>query len=628
MSKSVRVVLSQISGAANAYYSMQDQNGNVIFSDVYGASLSNGITYSVLPTATLFTLYTSSTSGGATGGATGGVGSTSSFAPEIVVGPGEYQQFFIKPNGELWAQSTSNVAFQGTNLVNVPGIPSRCVQQSGDLPRMVKCYGGIHDGKAIDEFGYVWHMGENGIGIPDAGFSGDGGTAWSNYTTRINVDAYGNTFSNVKSVQIFGGNTSAGWVALKNDGTVWVWGLCSGGHRGNGTLGGIELSPVKVDIPGNKFVIKVSAGISIMALCDDGTIYSWGGVNDSSYDVFQSALGYAATGTAWQSPHIVDNVVGATGVCNHGRISFAWSNTKLWYCGHSKYAGINNPSGGPISSFTDITSSISATGGTISFPIKQMVVNVDSQTHLIDANNALWGTGDSGRGALGTGLIADLSLTTPHAWNFFDTYPGAEGTYYSYQWVRVLPERSDFKNIFAIVPWGFNKYFETYDGQLYASGRNKANVIANGVYSNDNTDANHPDSFNVAVATPVSPFTVGPIRAQSPFCLANPTHSECIAYPAPAYLPPTVSAGPTQSIGATSATINGTASAQSGRSISSFVWTIVSKPASATYPYMYGLNNPTLTVTGMTTSGNYVFRLLATDNFNSATSSNVTIIKT
>lgn len=56
MSKSVKITLSKISGTANAYYDMQDQNGNIIFSNVYGASLSNGITYSVLPTATSFTI--------------------------------------------------------------------------------------------------------------------------------------------------------------------------------------------------------------------------------------------------------------------------------------------------------------------------------------------------------------------------------------------------------------------------------------------------------------------------------------------------------------------------------------------------------------------------------------------
>jgi hypothetical protein len=47
MSKSVRITLNQISGVANAYYDMLDQDQTYIFQQVYGASLSNGISYNL-----------------------------------------------------------------------------------------------------------------------------------------------------------------------------------------------------------------------------------------------------------------------------------------------------------------------------------------------------------------------------------------------------------------------------------------------------------------------------------------------------------------------------------------------------------------------------------------------------
>ncbi len=59
MSKSVRITLNQISGVANAYYDMLDQDQTYIFQQVYGASLSNGVTYSVPSTSYQFTIVSS-----------------------------------------------------------------------------------------------------------------------------------------------------------------------------------------------------------------------------------------------------------------------------------------------------------------------------------------------------------------------------------------------------------------------------------------------------------------------------------------------------------------------------------------------------------------------------------------
>jgi len=56
MSKSIRITLSGISGAANTFYTMTDNLGNTIFTQVYGASLSNGLTYSISPIASSFTI--------------------------------------------------------------------------------------------------------------------------------------------------------------------------------------------------------------------------------------------------------------------------------------------------------------------------------------------------------------------------------------------------------------------------------------------------------------------------------------------------------------------------------------------------------------------------------------------
>jgi fibronectin type 3 domain-containing protein len=63
-------------------------------------------------------------------------------------------------------------------------------------------------------------------------------------------------------------------VALKNDGTVWAWGLNSNGQLGNGT---ITQRTVPVQVTGLTGVVAVSANAAYtLALKSDGTIWAWG----------------------------------------------------------------------------------------------------------------------------------------------------------------------------------------------------------------------------------------------------------------------------------------------------------------------------------------------------------------
>jgi alpha-tubulin suppressor-like RCC1 family protein len=65
-------------------------------------------------------------------------------------------------------------------------------------------------------------------------------------------------------------------LALKNDGTVWVWGVTYPGRAGKDLNGALDATSIPVQIPiGN--VTMISAGSDYnLALKDDGTVWAWG----------------------------------------------------------------------------------------------------------------------------------------------------------------------------------------------------------------------------------------------------------------------------------------------------------------------------------------------------------------
>src|SRR5215216_1533446 len=65
-------------------------------------------------------------------------------------------------------------------------------------------------------------------------------------------------------------------VVLKNDGTVWTWGNNQFGQLGNGTTTPFT-SNRPAQVPGLSGVTAISAGTtSVIALKSDGTVWMWG----------------------------------------------------------------------------------------------------------------------------------------------------------------------------------------------------------------------------------------------------------------------------------------------------------------------------------------------------------------
>lgn len=128
--------------------------------------------------------------------------------------------------------------------------------------------------------GTVWAAGFNSSGQLGVGNTGDVGLTPSGFTpvqvlAPEGVDGF---LGDVKAIAA-GSNFS---VALKNDGTVWAWGVNYDGQLGDGTVTG-RSRPVQVHAPegggflgGVKAIAVSSRGFHTTALKEDGTVVAWG----------------------------------------------------------------------------------------------------------------------------------------------------------------------------------------------------------------------------------------------------------------------------------------------------------------------------------------------------------------
>jgi alpha-tubulin suppressor-like RCC1 family protein len=137
------------------------------------------------------------------------------------------------------------------------------------LPHAVSASGGGFYTLFVYDDGTVWGLGTNRTGN------------LGNGTVSDHEDSPVQAKNLTGVTQVAAGNIS---LALRNDGTVWAWGK---GNLGDGDHGpGIDtttaLTPVQVKISDVK---AISSGILAMALKNDGTVWMWNNGGGDYYDI-------------------------------------------------------------------------------------------------------------------------------------------------------------------------------------------------------------------------------------------------------------------------------------------------------------------------------------------------------
>jgi len=515
-----------------------------------------------------------------------------------VIGTGEYNCFLLNPkDNQLYDVS--------------PGLPTKV---SGQPSLVIGVTAGLHHYGLIDNGGNVWAWGDNTWGMAGNGTSGN----TINSPEQITTDINGNSFTNIKKIVAYangeGSNGEAnGFLALKNDGTVWIWGNTQLSMRGDGSAGNLaDTRPFQV--PGLSGVTDIAAGYWCTALDSNGQVWTWGAAGKYLY---QYMLGQGITSPAGNKPSKVAQPSSAVAIAQGNYCSYAilTSGSVIGWGSDPRYYGY--PAG-----VSPITAPV-VLDKIFNFP--SPVENIFCGTvasYAILSDGSLWAWGDNALGAIGNGQELNFATYTS----------GGKSAPYAWDWGAMeLPQIApvqigkgiSFVNISTANVDSFYAYAEDINGNLYSWGRNKASVLGNGVVEADTVIGQlgglYPNSWDVTWITPINPFALKSTSlTTSPYCVTNPSGASCPTIPSST--PAVANAGPAQNLanGITSAQLVGSAS---GSTVNYWNWSQLSGPNTALI-VLPASQSPV--VNGLV-PGTYSFQLQTTDNVWRTSTSTVTI---
>ena len=225
----------------------------------------------------------------------------------------------------------------------------------------------------------------------------------TNVSKSSPVQVPGTWATNVNS---FGGSNNNS-VAIKTDGTMWVWGW----NNGQGNLGLNQANTVKISsptqIPGTTWSQVIHGDYGTMALKTDGTIWGWG-IND------QGGLAQNSTSApSYSSPVQIGDKTNWASIANGERNKGAVNTSgELWMWGFNENGtlGQNNR--------TYYSSPVQIPG--TNWAHLQIGFNLQGKYAMASkTDGTLWSWGNSTQGQIGNNAVVQYSspVQIPGTWN-------------------------------------------------------------------------------------------------------------------------------------------------------------------------------------------------------------------
>lgn len=386
------------------------------------------------------------------------------------VGVAEYFVGYLGSDGNVYAYYNGS-----TTPISLPLPGSRLAAQ---------IYGGFNNFKVIATDGTKWVSSNYNTGSPTV--------TWRQSVT----DTLGNAITNATNIWAWADAA----VMLRADGTGWL--------DENDSIGIIHAlgtqylitKPVQFTQTGVSYQ-KFQAGfVGIVGLTTDGRVFLWKrGQNSKTPVQITSARKILDIATAGYNS-ILGVMQSATGDTTKGTIVAYGDAWGTW--GASTAAS--------YSSFTDIS---------VLWPGTWAQVNMSTQaTTAITAAGQMYAAGYNPQGEIGNGQETVNKY-------YYPTFPGYGWSFANFENPVAPPQPITSSGTVFTQMWtnpffAFFKYAQDASGNIYSWGRNKSNVLGNGILLNplDSTNQFHPNSFDIQLPKIVTPLgqTVKTVTFKAP----------------------------------------------------------------------------------------------------------------
>lgn len=463
----------------------------------------------------------------------------------------------------------------------------------------------LHHEALIDDKGNVYCWGDNANG--ECGIGTSGSTVAT--PTLVTTDSLGNPFTGIVQVEACASAVGYLTIAVKNDGTVWVWGATGTSNRGNGTIGGTNTRPVQIIFPTGTFIKKVQMNIFGVALDSNGNIWDWGG-NSGYWPVYLMAQGTNTPDPT--TPHkmpLSAPAVDISGGNEKATYALLSDGSLIGWSYYPVYLGLPLNTPGQNKPFV-LTSNL---------PTGKKIAKIGSSTitgFSLMTDSTLYSWGNNATGTVGNGQELNYA-----------TYKNISGVLapYAWDWNTILAQPAtqigagiSFANVWSSQGDAFYVYAMDGKGNIYSWGRNKSGVLGNGELCVNSMDANYPNFADVTAVTPIDPINHSrTVPTIVPICISNPSISGCSLATIPLGITQ-AHAGPAQTITGSVAQLNGSAS---NGILNYYSWTQTSGPGSALIVLPTSVSPTVLNLV----PGVYTFRLKVIDNIWTSDTSTVTI---